>query len=218
MTPIYHVTHIRNLTGILSEGVVVCDRDASIRNLCEQSIAYHQIKERRMRRRVARLLGGRIAAGGVLADYVPFYFTNRSPMLGAIHTGKVEHYEGGQEAVIYLVAYVEEVAQTDAVWCFTNGHAVEQMTDFYDDLDELKKVDWDAVKTWRWGGRWLQSDPDILRRKQAEFLVHYRFRWELVRKIAVANTKMKRKVTSILEETAEMPHPFVTVESKWYYN
>lgn len=85
MTPIYHITHIKNLAVILREDGLVCDAEAERSGLCQQSLAYETIKDRRKRRRVETLNGQPVAAGGVLADYVPFYFTNRSPMLGAIH-------------------------------------------------------------------------------------------------------------------------------------
>lgn len=165
MTPIYHITHVDNLPAILREGGLVCDQEAQQRELCSQAIAYDTVKQRRMVRPVAKLLGGSVAAGGVLAEYVPFYFTQRSPMLLAIHKRCVPAYQGGQADVVYLVSSVENVARSDRVWCFTDGHAVEAVTEFYDRLDDLQKVDWGAVRTWKWGGRWLLADPDIKRRK-----------------------------------------------------
>jgi hypothetical protein len=216
VTPIYHITHVNNLRTILRERAVLCDREARSRGLCSQSIAYDTIKQRRTARAVKKLLGGAVAAGGVLADYVPFYFTNRSPMLLAIHKGQVTDYLGGQSDVIYLVSSAEKVSNSDRVWCFTDGHAVEGVTEFFDQLDELAKVDWNAVGTWKWGGKWLLADPDIKRRKQAEFLVHERFPLELVEQIAVMNRAMAEKVSGILREAGENLR--VTVHPEWYHN
>ena len=159
MTPIYHITHIANLPKMLQEDGLLCDAEAERRGLCAQSIAYDTIKERRKRWPVKNLAGQPVAAGGVVADYVPFYFSNRSPMLGAIHKGFVPAYQGGQRDVVYLMAHAESVAAAAPNWCFTNGHAVEAVTDFYSQLQDLNQVDWEAVKTWRWGGRWLLNDP-----------------------------------------------------------
>ena len=114
-----HITHIENLPTIIAEGGLVCDAEAERRGLCKLSIAHADLKERRSRRRVQKLFLGNIAAGGVLSDYVPFYFTNRSPMLYAIHTGHVAQYAGRQNDVIYLVSSVEQVAKSELVWCFT---------------------------------------------------------------------------------------------------
>jgi hypothetical protein len=213
---IHHITHIEHLPRVIEKGGLVCDADAAKQNLCSKSIAYNAIKERRAITPVQNLGGEKIAAGGVLSDYVPFYFCNRSPMLAAIHKGWVPGYDEGQSQVIYLVASAEAVAKTDRIWCFTDGHGIEGLTEFYDDLADLTKVDWNAVETWRWGGRWLEKDPDVKRRKQAEFLVHEKFPWELVERIAVIDDTTAAKVTSIVTRAAHRPR--VTIEPKWYYN
>ncbi len=193
-----------------------CDAEAERRGLCAQSIAYDTIKERRKRRRVENLRGEKIAAGGVLADYVPFYFCNRSPMLGAIHKGRVPAYQGGQKDVVYLVAHAETVAAKLQDWCFTNGHAVEAVTDFFSDLKDLNRLDWEAVRTWRWGGKWLLGNPDIIRRKQAEFLVHIRFPWSLFYSIGVVDAGRAAQVREVIAEASHKPR--VTAEPSWYYN
>lgn len=77
MTDIYHITHISNLPSIIQHGGLYCDNLIPQRNLHPQGIAHQHIKERRARRIV------NVAAGGTLADYVPFYFAPRSPMLYA---------------------------------------------------------------------------------------------------------------------------------------
>jgi len=216
VTPIYHITHIANLPAILREDGLLCDAEAERRGLCAQSIAYDTIKERRKRRRVQTLRGESVAAGGVVADYVPFYFCNRSPMLGAIHKGGVPAYQGGQRDVVYLVAHAEQVAAQLSNWCFTDGHAVEAVTEFFSDLKDLERVDWNAVQTWRWGGRWLLADPDIKRRKQAEFLVHGRFPWPQVHSIGVLDAAMATCVRAALANSVHKPR--VTIEPNWYYN
>ena len=43
----------------------------------------------------------------MLADYVPFYFAPRSPMLYAIYKCNVQDYTGSQEEIVYLVSTVE---------------------------------------------------------------------------------------------------------------
>lgn len=216
MTLIHHITHIANLASIIERGELACDADVAREGLCEQSIAYDSIKERRRRRRVETLAGEEIAAGGVLPDYVPFYFSNRTPMLGAINQGLVPAYQGRQNDVVYLVSTAEAVAETELVWCFTDGHAVEAVTQFYDALSDLRFVDWDAVSTWRWGGRWLVANPDVKRKKQAEFLVHERFPWALVERIGVLDEGMARRVRALMTGAAHKPK--VAIEPNWYFN
>ena len=81
MPPIYHITPIDNLPGIIKAGGLFCDRDA--KNIQFVSIGHRNIKERRLRKKVP------CEPGGVIADYVPFYFAPRSPMLFTINKGNV---------------------------------------------------------------------------------------------------------------------------------
>jgi hypothetical protein len=213
MTPIYHITHIENLPHILAEGGLVCDAEAAQRGLCKQSIAYPELKERRSRRNVAKLFFGDVAAGGMLSDYVPFYFANRSPMLYAIHTGHVTQYPGKENDVVYLVSTVEAVDASGVPWCFTNGHAVEGVTEFYDKLEDLNQVDWAVIRDWSW--RNTLSDLDRKRRKQAEFLVHRKMPWNLITDIGVINHQMAERVKKLGAAQAQFPR--VTIQPKWYY-
>ena len=214
MTPIYHITHVDNLHRVLEEGELVCDAESARRQLCQQSIAYETLKERRARTQVVCNDGGSVAAGGMLADYVPFYFTNRSPMLFVIHKGGVEGYTGGQTNVVYLVSSVEAVAASGRVWCFTDGHAVEEVSEFYDKVADLERVDWDVIQSWSWKN--TLADLDRKRRKQAEFLVHERFPWELVSQIGVINPTMATRVTTMIGRAAHRPQ--MAIEPNWYYN
>jgi hypothetical protein len=118
--------------------------------------------------------------------------------------------------VIYLVSHAETVAKSELVWCFTDGHAVEAMTEFYDRLEDLNRVDWEAVRTWRWGGRWLLGNPDVKRRKQAEFLVHGMFPWKLVDQIGALGEDIAAEVRRLLRDAIHKPK--VTIEPDWYYN
>jgi len=45
-----------------------------------------------------------LAPYGCVADYVPFYFAPRSPMLYKLHKGGVPNYTGGQDPLVYLVS------------------------------------------------------------------------------------------------------------------
>jgi hypothetical protein len=209
------MTHVEHLSGIISEGALVCDAEAARRSLSSKSIAYSGIKARRAVTPVQNLQGEAIAAGGMLSDYVPFYFCNRSPMLGAIYMGKIDN-PIAQREVIYLVSSTERIAPTDLTWCFTDGHGIEGFTDFFDDLADLNQLDWKAIDTWRWGGKWLQQDPHVKRKKQAEFLVHERFPWTLVERIGVMDAEMASVVKEIIRGAAHQPP--VAIEPKWYYN
>lgn len=207
MTPIYHITHLDNLPAILEQGGLWCDRESAQRGLLKVGIAHAHIKERRARRKVP------VAAGGTLADYVPFYFAPRSPMLYAVHRGQVVDYRGGQSAVVHLVATAESVAASETPFGFTDGHADMALSRFFSDLADLKNVDWKMMRETYWND--TEADGDRKRRRQAEFLMHRFFPWPLVTEIGVINKAVAEKVTHALGKASHQP--VVSVKSGWYY-
>ena len=181
--PIYHITNINNLPRIVQTGGLWCDAERVRQGFECVGIAHEGLKQRRARTPVRDRAGRAITAGGVLADYVPFYFANRSPMLYSIHRGNVVGYAGGQAEVIHLVSSVERAVMRDRAWCFTDGHAVEAMTEFLTVTEHLNTIDWDSVRARTWHD--TPDFPDRKRRKQAEFLVHGSVPWDWFDRIGV---------------------------------
>lgn len=68
MTAIYHITHLRNLPNIVKDGGLWCDQIVMQRKLAYVSIAHQHIKDRRAKKTVPCVPGGK------LADYVPPLF------------------------------------------------------------------------------------------------------------------------------------------------
>jgi hypothetical protein len=207
MTAIYHITHIRNLPNILRDGGLWCDRVVMQRNLAHICISHQHIKDRRAQKPVP------CAPGGMVADYVPFYFAPRSPMLYSIHHGYVQDYQGGQSAILHLVASAEEVVRKGLAFTFTEGHAVMDISHFYSRLGDLDKIDWDLMASRSWSD--IIQDGDRKRRRQAEFLVHEFFPFTLFDSIGVINQTMSQKVTGLLQPLAKKP--VVQVVQAWYY-
>lgn len=203
MTAIYHITHINNLQRIVAEGGLHCDRSAQ--ELKSINIGHMHIKQRRLNRAVP------LGPKGTVGDYVPFYFAPRSPMLYAISRGGVEGYNDGQQPVIYLLSSAESVDVAGLHWVFTEGHADMGFTDFFDDFKDLPKIDWDLMQARYWHD--TNDDPDRKRRRQAEFLVHTFFPWELVSYIGVYNHAIAETVRKLLKGDS----PAVGVELGWYY-
>lgn len=206
--PIYHITHLDNLPNILQHKNLFCDKERIKQSLSLISIAHKELKQRRLQISVP------VAPYGVLGDYVPFYFCNRSPMLYAIHKGYVEGFVGKQDDIIYLASSVNRIIEEGKqAWCFTDGHAVEEFTDFYGSIDKLNQVDWSTIAHWSWKD--TPNDPDKKRRKQAEFLVYKAFPLSLVEKIGVYSDKQKIAIAAILQTNlSQLP---INIEKKWYY-
>ncbi len=205
--PIYHITPIDNLESIISEGRLLAYNVMLETGTNYTNIAYENIQDRRARIRVP------CGAGGVLHDYVPFYFAPRSPMLYTINQGNVPNYTQGQAAVIHLVSDVLEIDIRGLDFVFTDGHAVMEFTTFFDDLDYLGAIDWDVMESRYWFD--INEDNDRKRRRQAEFLVKNFFPWELIREIGVINSTIKAKPENILQNFTHKPS--VIVQKNWYY-
>jgi hypothetical protein len=132
-------------------------------------------------------------------------------MLFAISRGAVEGYTEGQRPVIYLRSSVEAVNATGRGWVFTEGHADMAFTDFFDDLKDLDKIDWPLMAATYWND--TDEDPDRKRRRQAEFLVHEFFPWELVSYIGVYDLSVAKIVGEIIKGGS----PEIGIQRGWYY-
>lgn len=207
MKPIYHITHVANLDSIITFGGLCCDQINTKLHPASTGIAHQNIKDRRAKNHVP------LGPGGVLADYVPFYFAPRSPMLYAIHRGVVERYKGGQTPVVHLVAYIEDVVAQGVPFVFTDGHADMDITDYFCDLCDLDKVDWQIMSSKYWHD--TNQDLDRKRRRQAEFLVYRIFPWKLVAEIGVINTNMADIVAQAIAKATVRPP--ISIHPEWYY-
>jgi hypothetical protein len=206
-TFIYHITHVDNLRSILADG-----RLCTYNELCETgkrhvSIAYQDIQERRAKIIVP------CGRGGTLHEYVPFQFAPRSPMLYTINKGNVPSYSEGQNPLLHLVSTIESVRDAGLSFIFTNGHAIMRLTDFFDDLARLNQVDWELMRARYWYD--TVNDSDRKRRRQAEFLVHKFFPWQLITGIGVINSQMGVQVTALLQNSEHKPE--VVIRPNWYY-
>ena len=143
-TPIYHITHVDNLPGIIADGGLRCCADLRQSGVGYRNIAYTHIQDRRARTHVPS--GPR----GVLHDYVPFYFAPRSPMLYTISRGNVATYAEGQQPVVYMVSTVQAVHAAGLGFVFTDGHATIMTSAFYDDSVHLDQIDWTLMRSRYW--------------------------------------------------------------------
>lgn len=85
---IMHFTHVQNLPGILAAGCLHADNQVDRRSALTVEAADLEIKSSRRAIRIG------LAPFGCVADYVPFYFAPRSPMLYKLAKGGVPTYTG----------------------------------------------------------------------------------------------------------------------------
>lgn len=205
---IMHFTHVRNLSGILAAGCLQADSVVNHQSDLQVEAADLEIKARRK----AILI--RLAPYGCVADYVPFYFAPRSPMLYKLAKGGVPTYTDGQDPLIYLVSTVETVAWAGLQCLFSDGNCATAVTQVSGDLTQLDSmVDWELMRAQRWNN--TADDGDRMRRRMAEFLVHERLPTSCVAGIAVRTDAMKEQVDAILAaQGVSLP---VRARSGWYF-
>ncbi|GIF77340.1 type II toxin-antitoxin system toxin DNA ADP-ribosyl transferase DarT [Asanoa siamensis] len=208
---IYHFTHMDNLQRIFSTGRLLCDvaaRDGQTRT----EVGDPAIKQSR---RLRPVLAG---PGGLVGDYVPFYFASRSPMMYRIacdhRDSKPDCYAGGDRPLVYLVTTIGAVVDAGLAWVGTDGNAATATSEFTADLGSLSTmVDWPLMMAERWSN--AQDDMDRQRRRQAEFLVHDALPTQLIRWIATYSDQHRSQAGRLISG-----HPLaerIIVRPKWYY-
>ena len=210
---IYHITPVDRLASIVSNGHLWSDAEARKREVEGTTIGISSIKERRLRLPLNSHKGLRVG------DCAPFYFCPRSVMLYVLHKANSSEltYRGGEGPIVHLQADLRQaVAWADATgrrWAFTSSNAGARYFEDYADLDQLAKVDWDAVQAHWWSGPSI--DPTVQDRKQAEFLIEHSFAWTQVSRIGVASRAMYYRVQNVLQGSSH--RPALEIKPGWYY-
>ncbi|OHB68290.1 MAG: hypothetical protein A2V70_20420 [Planctomycetes bacterium RBG_13_63_9] len=208
-TWIFRIVHVDNLPGILQRGRIYAPNTTPDDGLTYKAIHHQSIQAQRAHTPVP------CGPGGVIHDYVPFYFAPRSPMLYVISRDNVQGYDGGQEPIVYLVSNAQTIQSSGTGFVFTDGHSIMALSMFYDDLAHLDRVDWSVMRS-KW---WNDTDraPDRKRQRQAEFLVHRYCEWPLVQGVVVFSEQRKEHVEDVLARFPQYPGVVVRVERGWYY-
>lgn len=147
-------------------------------------------------------------------DYVPFYFSVRTPMLYNIVTG-MGVPQRSQREIVYLCCRLQDLATDEFQWCFTNANAAERITKFYNDLKDLEKLDWKSIETTDFRAQNADGDEDRIRKKHAEFLVKGKVPTSKIGEIAVINATVKSDVESIVTKCKLAIE--VRVKPKYYF-
>ena len=159
---IWRIVHRDNLPWILDNGLHCATSEAQAPEYV--NIGNVDLIDKRRSRQVP------ISPEGVLADYVPFYFTPFSVMMQNIHSGWSVQQRSNDEIVI-LVSSLYRVKELGLPFVFTNAHAYPSWTNYYSDLANLDQIDWSILQR-----RDFKRDPDDPRkmeRYQAEALIHH---------------------------------------------
>lgn len=206
-TWLYHFTHIDHLPSVISNGLQ-SDTLARSSSLNTVEVGNQRIKEARRARAVE------VVPHGVVADYVPFYYAPRSPMMYAIHCGSGVEYRDGCDKLIYLLTTVERLAEHRVTSIYTDRNAVLAFAQYATEpraLDEL--VDWDLMAARYWNN--TPDDSSRRERRMAECLAHNVCPWPVFSGIATYSDAYQAKVRAVLAQAGVSTS--VVVRRGWYF-
>lgn len=153
--------------------------------------------------------------GGNLGDYVPFYFGGLSIMLYNIKNGHSGVEPLPQNDIVYICCKLDTIVQKGLEFIFTDGHAKNKTTRFFNDLTNLNQIDWSLVGKRYWNN--TTDDNDRKRRKQAEFLIKSHVAPDCIDSIVVYDQEKHDFVTKIMDELGLKIPVHIDKDKKLYY-
>ena len=214
---LFHITAIANLPDICAAGALLA------KNMVEQSgkryknIAYQGAQGKRANKVLPN------PPGGLIHDYVPFYFAPRSPMLNAIHAGRVPDCPNGQNDLIHLETTVSAVVLSGTQFVFFDRNATLDYSESYTGIAHLNEIAWDLLtEAPCLDGfcKYFHSKPgtrhaDRMERRMAEFLVKSQVPLNAFTRIGVIDENRRAEVDVIL--TAASVKLGANVMRDWYF-
>lgn len=206
--PIYRMVHYNNVEHLLSHGM--CCKTHT-----EADPDYINIGDTTLILQRNEYPVGINPPGGQLGDFVPFYFSGHTPMLFNIKTGYRGIVRRPQEDIIFICCTIGRVIELCQEWCFTDGHAKNRLTEFYNDLNHLHTLDWDTIHNQWWHAS--EDDMDRPRKKQAEFLVKEKVPVGCINSIIVHNQQRKENIEELIQRKRLQISVIVDESHKLYY-
>lgn len=215
---LFHITAIANLPAICAANALISKNLGALVGTDYQNIAHQGAQGTRSVKSVPN------PPGGLVHDYVPFYFAPRSPMLYAVNGGRVAGCDWRQADIVHLETTVESVTAGGEEFVFYDLNATLAWSTPYTDLAHLDKVAWDLIceppaldgycKYWQ-----SKLDharySDRMERRQAEFLVKSMVPLERFTRLGVIDESSASEVRTILKEAGvNLP---VVVKPEWYF-
>ena len=150
---------------------------------------------------------------GMLSDYVPFYFTPRSPMLLNIKTGYNGVQKRPNEEIVVLVASLRRLKETGRRFVFTDRHAYLAAADFFDDLARLDRIDWAILQ--RSDFKRDSEDPGKFERYQAEALIYRKLPVEMLLGLVSYDNPTDSRLKMLLAERGMTLR--TEIRPQWYF-
>lgn len=171
---VWHFTHVDNLRGIVQAGGLLAD--SAVTSFL--NVASSEIKTLRRSRPVVPV-DGPYPSGLMVSNHVPWYVAAKSPMLFCVCRGYNVDYNGGAAPLIFFGVKIGDLAQSGAIWCFSDRNASVSFATFSVALERMGEiVDFELLKQKSWAN--TSDDQDRKARRAAEVLVADHVPLELV--------------------------------------
>lgn len=202
---IWRITHRRNLPWIMANGLHA--GNGAARSPDWVNIGNPELIDRRGRRAVP------LPPGGVLNDYIPFYFTPFSPMMYNIYTGVGGVARQAKADIVILVTSLRSVADLGLPFVFTDRHAYTVTANFFNELKDLTAIDWPLLQQRNF--KRDPDDPEKIERYQAEALIHGHMPIQAIRGAICYTDQIQAELQ---EQAAEAGIEFdIVCRRDWYF-
>lgn len=204
---LFRITHMANLPWLLANGIHCANGVALDPSFV--SIGNPDLIGKRAHRLVP------IPPHGTLADYVPFYFTPKSPMLFNIKTGYGGIARRMNEEIAILISSCRAMRDSRVSLLFTDRHAYTATAFWSDNHDDLATmIDWDILRRHDFARD--DAYPDKMERYQAEALAYRRVPPAALLGIGCISEAVQSVVESKIGTTGLTLRTFV--RPRWYFS
>jgi len=186
---IFRIVHVENVPWILDHGLhshLSPEQDPNYLNIGNKDLIGH---------RAQRLVP--IPPGGVLSNYVPFYFTPFSPMMLNIKTGHGGITLRNNRDIVIFVSSIHRLAELGLPFVFTNQHAYTVDAEFFSGTGDLGRIDWKLLQSRNF--KTDDADPGKSSRYQAEALVHRHVPLAALHGVGCYNDEVRLRLQSMVE-------------------
>jgi len=203
---LFRITHVANLPWLLRHGLHAARGQFADPGFV--TIGNPDLIDKRTRRAVP------LPPGGMLSDYVPFYFTPKSPMLYNIKTGYNGITKRSNDDIAILVSSCQQMTAGGVTMLYTDRHAYTMTAAWTADMDDLATlIDWDILRRHDFARN--DAYPDKMERYQAEALAHRHVPPAALLGIGCVSDRVR----SAIEEAVQISGAAVQVFSRpgWYF-
>lgn len=178
----YHFTHIENIESIVKHDGLLSTNLKKERGIEHHNIANVKIQHRRSTMQVT------VEPGGVVHDYVPFYFASVNPML----LGLLDRKLIDQPYICFIAISIERLLEDNVI--FTDKSANANIPPcFFKEPTDLYKLTWDLIDSKKWG----EKSEEERQLRMAEVLIHREVPLDWIDSFIVFNKIAMREVKKV---------------------